>query len=195
MKHLLAIFSVLLLTTTSWASTNKEAEILNKLIPADQDTAVWATNCVLSMKGKVFIKRNGTFKAKLKAYSSSNCKEGTDYITLSRTGTYKYQEAVYATYGQDDYSYQYIKDPEQLALTMSPIKIHSQGALGPLAEQLLAMYSGCFGDQTNEIKNKACLKSGLAKTKSRVRIESMYFITPVKMIADFNIPVELSLVK
>ena len=50
--------------------------------------------------------------------------------------------------------------------------------LGALAEGLVLMYDGCIGTQKEEDKNENCLKSGVSKTKSRVRLSEMNFITP-----------------
>ena len=48
------------------------------------------------------------------------------------------------------------------------------------------MYDGCIGTQKEEDKNENFLKSGVSKTKSRVRLSEMNFITPTTMIGEFN---------
>lgn len=182
------------LTLNAWSS-DKGEEIYKKLIPSGKSSATWESKCTLSMKSVINVNEDKTFDINVKAYSSVNCLEGTEYISLSRTGKYKYQAPVYATNTYWNYTYQV--SSHQLNLTFSPIKVDSKGTLGSLAEGLLSMYDGCIGTQKVEDKNKNCIKSGVSKTKSRIRLSKMNFITPTKMIGEFNdgVNIEFTLVK
>ncbi len=196
MKKVLLGLAVTTMMSSSWATTKNE--VVNHLVPAGSESATWVSECKLSMKGVLEVNADKSFEMKLKAYSTSNCEEGSDYISLTRTGKYKHQDAVYQTVNYNDgYSYTYQSSPRQLSLDLSSIEVDSKGTLGALAEGLLSMYDGCIGTRPESEKSRKCINSGVSKTKSRVRLSSMEFITPTKILGEFrnDVNVEFTLVK
>lgn len=198
----ITIFAVSM-TSLSWA-VDKGESISERLIPTGNQSATWESKCTLSMKSTIIINDDNTFDMQVKAYSNAECDQESEYISLSRDGKYQYQAPVYKEYSYDgddnsnySYSYSYQASPEQLNLELSPITVDSKGAIGTLAKGLLSMYEGCVGSQKEEAKNFMCKRSGVSKTKSRVRLNKMNFITPTKMIANFrgDVNIEFSLIK
>ena len=186
-----------LLSSQSFASTKAE-KLYERLVPFGKQTATWQSNCILSMKSTIKVNKDKTFDMTLKAYSSINCEEGTDYITLSRNGKYKYQGAKYETvYWGNGHSYQHQVSPRQLKLKLSSVRLDSKGTFGLLGEQLLSMYKGCVEPSFENEKSRECKHSGISKTTSRIKLSNMKFITPTKMLAQFrnDVNVELTLVK
>lgn len=177
---------------------DQEGKIANMLVPFGQDEATWVSECKFSMKGKINIDSNKNFELVLKAYSTFNCEEGTDYITVRRTGEYEYQKEEWDTVvineGEDnEYSYNYIVNPEQLNLTMSEISYENgDSGYGELAVKFIDMYKGCFGDETRQKANGGCKKNlDIEKTKARVRASNIEFINPRAFLGKFRRGVNL----
>ncbi|MAE58049.1 MAG: hypothetical protein CME69_04165 [Halobacteriovorax sp.] len=202
MKKLLSILAITAVSSMTVQANTVAENLYKAMIPTGSDSATWESECKLSMKTIITVNNDKTFEMGLKAYSSANCEEGTEYISLSRNGEYEYQKAVYDSYSYDDgagssHSYTYQVSPEQLSLNLSSIKVDSEGLVSDLANGVLSMYQGCFGEDIDVQKTYACDQSGLAKTKSRVKLSNMTFITPTKVLADFrdDVKVEFTLVK
>ena len=202
MKKVLSILAITAAASMT-VHANPTAENLYKsMIPTGSDSATWESECKLSMKSVITVNNDKTFEMGLTAYSSADCEEGTEYISLTRDGEYEYQKAIYDSYSYDNgagtsHSFTYQVSPEQLSLNLSSIKVSSDGFLGDLASGVLSMYQGCFGEETDVQKTYACKQSGLSKTKSRVKLSNLTFITPTKVLADYrnDVKVEFTLIK
>ena len=95
MKKVLSILAITAAASMT-VHANPTAENLYKsMIPTGSDSATWESECKLSMKSVITVNNDKTFEMGLTAYSSADCEEGTEYISLTRDGEYEYQKAIY----------------------------------------------------------------------------------------------------
>lgn len=190
---LLAILS----SVTAFSMDKQDSDLMKRLIPFGQTSATWFSECKLSMQAEFTIDNNAKIAMKVQVFNDPKCKEGSDYITVERTGSFKYANANWGMY--DDVFYgpsSYEIKPERFDLKLSPITYTENASTSfkaTLVKSFLGLYQGCFGTKQEQKANGGCPHGiHLEREEVFVEVSNISFVQPFTFSGKFNKNIDVS---